>query len=381
MASPSPAGDREKLATKLPGTLRRSLKVRSAQLGIDVQDAVTDGIQAWRAGTAPFPQIDTAGAESFGTWLPEGLYDDFKADCVTRNVSYIQGLAQAVQVWLDAHPDDGTDTDVARRIAVGNQKGGVGKTAIASGLGQALAEAGQRVLLIDYDPQGHLTDQLGVDSADVNEESLFTHMVSPERAVKKLRDLAVEIPGERFGGRLHLLPASLDAFLLDGALAVYRGPRAAALENALKDAEQHFDAIVIDCPPSLGLAMDCALYYVRTRDEEKTRNSGIVIPVEAEDSSAKAYGMLQNQLVQVSNDWKLTIEQFGLVVNKYDARKGTIATSSLEKWNAMGTPPVLTVIKDLKEQREAVRLKRPLLDYEPECEQSNCMREIAGRLG
>jgi chromosome partitioning protein len=381
MASPSPNGDREKLATKLPGTLRRSLKIRAAQLGIDLQDAVTEGIHSWRASTSPLPQVDTAGSDSFGTYLPEGLYDDFKSDCVTRNVSYIQGLAQAVQLWLDQHPDDGTDAAVVRRFAIGNQKGGVGKTAIASGLGQALAEAGLRVLLVDYDPQGHLTDQLGVESSDVNEESLVTHMVYPDRATKQLRELTTVVPGERFGDRLHLLPASMDAFLLDGALAVFRGPRAAALEIALRDIEPYFDAIVIDCPPSLGLAMDCALHYVRTRDEEKGRRSGIIIPVEAEDSSAKAFGMLQRQLAQVSNDWQLTIEQFGLVVNKFDARKGFIATSSLEKWKALGTPPVLTVIKDLKEQREAVRVKRPLLDYAPDCEQSHCMREIARRLG
>jgi chromosome partitioning protein len=381
MSSPYPAGDREKLATKLPAALRKALKVRAAQLSVDLKDAVTDGILAWRAHTEPLPQVDTAGSDSFGTWLPEGLYDDFKGDCVARGVSYIQGLAQAVQLWLDLHPDDGTNSTVVRRFAVGNQKGGVGKTAIAAGVGQALAEAGKRVLLIDYDPQGHLSDQLGVPSFDNGAESLFTHMLEPAKATKSLQELAVPIPGERFGGRLFLLPASLDAFLLDGGLAMYRGPRAAALEIALQEAEQHFDAVILDCPPSLGLAMDCALYYVRTRDEEKARNSGIVIPVAAEDSSAKAFGMLQSQIVQVSKDWSITLEQFGLVVNLYDPRKGFIATSSLERWKALEALPVLTVIRDLKEQREAVRLHLPLLEYKPDSELSDNMREIVRGLG
>jgi chromosome partitioning protein len=212
-------------------------------------------------------------------------------------------------------------------------------------------------------------------------ESLFTHMLAPEKSTKDLHDMVAVIPGERFEGRLHLLPASLDAFLLDGALAIYRGPRAAALEVALKDVEAHYDAIVIDCPPSLGLAMDCALFYARTRDEEKEGNSGLVIPVEAEDSSAKAYGMLQMQVTQVCQDWSMSLHQFGLVVNKYDSRKGLVATTSLEKWKALGTPPVLTIVRDLKEQREAVRVKKALLAYEPECEQSHCMREIVRKLG
>ncbi|WP_042370567.1 ParA family protein [Streptacidiphilus neutrinimicus] len=386
MASPYPAGDREKLTTKLPASLRHALKVRAAQLTVDLQDAVTEGIIAWRAQSEVLPAVDTSGAESFGTWLPEGLYDDFKADCVDRGVSYIQGLAQAVQLWLTQHPDNGTEEDETRRLISGNQKGGVGKTAVAAGVGEAFAEAfedraGKKVLLIDFDPQGHLSDQLGIPMFDIGQQSLVTHMLTPERATTPLHELVQVVPGERFGGRLHLLPASMDAFLLDGGLAVYRGPRVAALEVALRDLEQHYDVIVIDCPPSLGLAMDCALYYARTRESEKDGNSGILIPVEAEDSSAKAYGMLQQQITQLSQDWKMTLHQFGLVINKYDSRKGLVATTSKEKWESLGTPPVLTVIKDLRFQREAVRFKTPLLAYDPECEQSHNMREIVRKIG
>ncbi|MEV5922435.1 ParA family protein, partial [Streptomyces pseudogriseolus] len=140
MTSPTSGGEREKLASKLPASLRQALKVRAAQLSTDVQDAVTDGIQAWRAHAEPLPAIDTAGAESFGTWLPEGLYDDFKRDCATRGVSYIQGLAQSVALWLEQNPADEEDAPT-RRIIVCNQKGGVGKTAVTAGLAQALAEA------------------------------------------------------------------------------------------------------------------------------------------------------------------------------------------------------------------------------------------------
>lgn len=386
MSSPNPGVEREKLVSKLPAHLQQALKVRAAQLQIDMQDAVASGIQAWRDCPDELPAVNTAGADSFGTYLPEGLYEDFKVDCRERGVSYIQGLAQAVVLWLDSNPAGAQG--ITRRIIVCNQKGGVGKTAVSAGLAEALAEdpaaagaaaaaGGLRVLLVDYDPQGHLTHQLGLTAIPAGEESLITHMLHREQAKQSLLDLTVAISGERFGGRLRILPAAFDAFLLDSGLTVFRGPREAALERALAPLEEHFDVIVVDSPPSLGLAMDAALNYGRQRDGEKPNSSGLVIPVEAEDTSAQAYGMLIQQIDSLSRDFDLQIDQLGLVVNKFDSRRGYIATSSLEKWKSLGTPPVLAVVPDVKEQREAVRKQRPLLDYAPDCEQSHQMRQIA----
>ncbi|OKK14325.1 phosphopantetheine--protein transferase [Streptomyces sp. CB00455] len=385
MSSPHSGGEREKLVSKLPAHLQQALKVRAAQLQTDMQDAVAGGIRAWRECADELPSVNTAGADSFGTYLPEGLYEDFKADCRERGVSYIQGLAQSVVLWLADNPAGAQET--TRRIIVCNQKGGVGKTAVSAGLAQALAEApnavgaaavgGLRVLLVDYDPQGHLTHQLGLTAIPAGEESLITHMLHREQAKRSLLDLTVAISGERFGGRLRILPAAFDAFLLDSGLTIFRGPRHAALERALAPLEEHFDVIVVDSPPSLGLAMDAALNYGRQRDGEKPGASGLVVPVEAEDTSAQAYGMLIQQIDSLSRDFDIVIEQLGLVVNKFDSRRGYIATSSLDKWKTLGTPPVLAVVPDVKEQREAVRKQRPLLDYAPDCEQSHQMRKIA----
>ncbi|MFD3549339.1 ParA family protein [Streptomyces sp. NPDC058655] len=388
MSSPNSGGEREKLVSKLPAHLQQALKVRAAQLQIDMQDAVASGINAWRNCTDELPNVNTAGADSFGTYLPEGLYEDFKGDCRERGVSYIQGLAQSVVLWLADNPAHVRET--TRRIIVCNQKGGVGKTAISAGLAQALAEdptaigamadsaiGSQRVLLVDYDPQGHLTHQLGLTAIPAGEESLITHMLHREQAKHSLLDLTIAISGDRFGGRLRILPAAFDAFLLDSGLTTFRGLRHAALERALAPLEEHFDIIVLDAPPSLGLAMDAALTYGRQRDGEKPGSSGLVVPVEAEDTSAQAYGMLIQQIGSVSQDFDIVIEQLGLVVNKFDSRRGYIATSSLEKWKSLGTPPVLAVVPDVKEQREAVRKQRPLLDYAPDSEQSHQMRKIA----
>ncbi|MFE1451921.1 ParA family protein [Streptomyces olivaceoviridis] len=382
MASPYPDGDREKVASKLPSALQQALKVRAAELSLDIQEAVEAAITTWRTSGRPGPEIDTSGAKSFSTWLPPGMYEDFKDTCTTRGVSYIQGLAQSVRDWLDTNPSPqhgGQAADPERKI-VGNQKGGVGKTAVSAGIGQAYAEAGKRVLIVDFDPQGHLSEQLGVPQIEPDHDSLVSHMCG--EGTGDLRDLVVAIEGERFGKRLHVLPACFDGFLLDAKIAVVgtqkRGfQKETALEMALRPLESDYDVIIIDCPPSLGIAMDAALYYGRRRRSEPAGVSGVIIPVLAEDSSMTAYSMLAQQIEDLCNDLSLQIDHLGLVVNLYDSRRGYVATSTLDSWKAVGDPRVLAVIGDLKEQREAVRKRMPLLSYAPTSDQAEAMRQVA----
>jgi chromosome partitioning protein len=410
MTSPDTRGDREKVVSKLPSWLRQELKVRAVQHGIDMQEAVEAGIAAWRGLGSNISPIDTSGAESFATFLPAEQWSGFRADCKSRGVSLIQGLAQSVQVWLDSHPAPAVKRpEIVRRIVVCNQKGGVGKTAITAGTGEALAEdstslvpvrvskhfaalldeddrtndplaledlpgLGQRVLLVDFDPQGHLTKQLGHEPLPMDGDSLTNHMAGDAKG--DLSDLIVPIDGDRFSGRLHLLPACADAFLLDVRLASVRA-REAALERALNAIEADYDVILIDCPPSLGLSMDAATYYGRRRPQEVPGNSGVLIVVQAEDSSADAYGLLTSQIEDMRNDLALDVDYLGLVVNHYDARRGYIATSSLQSWMDIKDPRVVGVIGDLKEQKEAVRAKQPLLAYAPRCEQSVALRALA----
>ncbi|KPI17763.1 Cobyrinic acid ac-diamide synthase [Actinobacteria bacterium OV450] len=422
MTSPSSQNDREKVVSKLPPWLRQELKIRTAQLRVDIQDAVHQGITQWSAlASAPSP-VDTAGAESFSTWLPAGQWESFRADSKDRGVSLIQGLAQAVRLWLEMNPAPTVKRpSVVRRIIVCNQKGGVGKTAITAGTAEALAEdpdslhpvriarqlarlsaaeegedggrqqphhhaetssldledlpgLGMRVLLVDFDPQGHLTKQLGQQPLPIGGDSLTCHMAGESKG--PLADLIVPIPDQRFGNRLHLLPACTDAFLLDVRLSTVRA-REAALERALSPVESDYDVILIDCPPSLGLSMDAAIYYGRRRDTEQQGASGALIVVQAEDSSADAYDLLTSQINDLRDDLSLEIDYLGLVVNLYDGRRGYIATSSLQAWMDIKDPRVVAVVPDLKEQREAVRVKQPLFVYSPKGDQAIAMRALA----
>ncbi|WP_367140634.1 MULTISPECIES: ParA family protein [Streptomyces] len=414
MSSPAIPNDREKVVSKLPGQLWQQMKVRAAQHSIEIQAAVENGIAAWM-GLASTPKtVDTSGAESFSTFLPNGQWDAFRQMASDRGVSLTQGLAQSVQLWLETNPAPTVErAEHPRRLVICNQKGGVGKTAVTAGVGAALAEdtealvpvriskhlaallkqdqeegsqdplhieelpgLGLRTLLVDFDPQRHLTRQLGQDEIPMSPDvdSLSKHMTG--EAKNDIRDLIVPIEDPRYGGRLDLLPGCQDGFLLDVALSRVRF-REAALERALAPLEPHYDVIIIDCPPSLGLSMDAGIYYGRRREGEAPGRSGPLIVVQAEDSSADAYDLLVAQIEDLHDDMGVEIDYLGIVVNLYDPRRGFIATSSLEAWFDIKDPKVVAVIGDLTDQRKAVRVKQPLLSFAPRGEQAASMRALA----
>ncbi len=125
-----------------------------------------------------------------------------------------------------------------RTIAILNQKGGVGKTTTSVNLAHALALQGKRVLLLDFDPQGHLGSYLGCEYTEGMDQVLLNDM--PLQAVQKLiRD------------NLYLVPAGESLGLLETTgKGVSRGYR---LQKALDNMQERFDFIIIDCPPATGL--------------------------------------------------------------------------------------------------------------------------------
>lgn len=251
-----------------------------------------------------------------------------------------------------------------RTVAVVNQKGGVGKSATTLNLGAALAEMGRRVLVIDLDPQGHLTHALGVSEA--GEANLARALMG--QWVGELSDLVTP-----YGENLMVIPNSQDMFLLEPQMYAKTG-REYLLSLLLDAMRPAFDYALIDCPPSLAALTDNALVAARTDDE---RAGYVLIPVEAEDSSLDALRLLLRQINTLQGVLGITVRIAGLVVNKYDSRRGRVATSTLKAYQEHKSLDVLEIIGDRKEIREGWRLHKPVVAHAPDSEAAGWYRNLA----
>jgi chromosome partitioning protein len=249
--------------------------------------------------------------------------------------------------------------------AVMNQKGGVGKTANTINLGAAFAESGERVLLIDFDPQGHLTEALGVEEAPDH------HTLKQALLGEWEGDLRRIIVDYRPG--LHVLPTNLDGFVLDRGLYMVQG-REHRLARVLEAVEEDYDVCLIDCPPSLGASSDAALMAAREREGH---GGGVIVPVEAEDSSIRALRLLLRQIGTLSHVMGVRIDVLGLVPSRVDVRGGGIVTSTLEAFRGLGSPPVIGEIRARKEIREAWRERVPVTEYSPRSSAAEWYRDLA----
>lgn len=187
-------------------------------------------------------------------------------------------------------------------IAVANQKGGVGKTTTSVNLGHALAEKGQRILIVDLDPQGNATSALGMQ--ELESESLYEALLGDGSIVDKI--LPTRIEG------LFFVPANLDLAGVEVEI-VRMGDHLTRLAKALsvlRD-DQTFDFILLDCPPSLGILMTNAL---AAADE-------LLTPIQCEYFALEGLVKIVRVVEQVrgsgAND---QLEIGGIVMTMFDSR-------------------------------------------------------------
>jgi chromosome partitioning protein len=134
-----------------------------------------------------------------------------------------------------------------RTIAVVNQKGGCGKTTVSINLASALAESGNKVLLVDMDPQSHCAVGLAVPEEQI-EQSIYDILISKSRNEPvRLSEILWQI-----SDRLELAPASIDLSAFDQQMAGIP-ERESSLKNVLEDVKSTYDFVIIDCPPAVGL--------------------------------------------------------------------------------------------------------------------------------
>lgn len=251
--------------------------------------------------------------------------------------------------------------------AVTNQKGGVGKTATTKNVGGALAALGKNVLLVDLDPEGHLTEAMKLPMAQSGPGEANLLQALTGRYAGTMADLIVA--HSQPVGRLDVIPTALE-MLVSGVREVDQlKAREYRLQKLLKAVEGVYDHVLIDCPPSLDILTDNAL----------TAADGVLIPVQAEDSSIKALKLLLPQIAATDADLRdKPLHIHGLVVNLLRRPVSKLAQSVLDTFEQLDGLPILgTVPFSTVTVAEAWRYGRTVDDYAPGSENAETYRAIA----
>jgi chromosome partitioning protein len=247
---------------------------------------------------------------------------------------------------------------VPRVFAVANQKGGVAKTTTVHSLGAALAERGRSVLLVDLDPQACLTYSLGVTADDL-ERSLHDVLVHKRPAAEALLKV----------GELHLIPSTIDLAGAEIHLLSKTG-REYALAKALAPLVDKYDAVLIDCPPSLGILTIDGL----------TAAHEVLIPLQCERLSSRGVGQLLETIADVRSFTNAKLGITGVIATMYDKRTrlGQEVLAGVRETYGLQIlePPVPKSVR----VAEAPGTSRSVLEHAPRSAAADAYRELAGVL-
>ena len=244
-------------------------------------------------------------------------------------------------------------------IAIANQKGGVGKTTTAVNLGAALAELGQRVLIIDLDPQANATSSFGLQA--VEQTSLYEPLLGDASITERI------FPTEREA--LFIVPADLD--LAGAEVEIARMPNhLTRLAETLKplQADEAFDFVFIDCPPSLGILMSNAL---AAADE-------LLTPIQCEYFGLEGLVKIVRLIEQVHDSGaNKRLELGGIVMTMFDGRTNLSEQVVAEVRQHFGERVYQTVIPRSVRLSEAPSFGKSILEYAPNGAAAQAYRALA----
>ncbi len=258
-----------------------------------------------------------------------------------------------------------------RVLALANQKGGVGKTTTAINLGTALAAIGERVLIVDLDPQGNASTGLGIERK--NRTRSTYHVLTGEIRLSEAA-LPTAVP------RLHIAPSTLDlsgfeleiaherdrAFRLKNALAALSAPRA----DQSEDATEGYTYVLVDCPPSLNLVTINAMAAA----------DAILVPLQCEFFALEGLSQLLKTVEQVRVNFNPGLSIHGIVLTMYDRRNNLSDQVVADVRQFMGDKVYDTIIPRNVRVSEAPSYGKPVLLYDLKCTGSQAYLKLASEI-
>ena len=254
-----------------------------------------------------------------------------------------------------------------RILCLANQKGGVGKTTTAINLGTALAAIGEKVLLVDLDPQGNASTGLGVSQNDRAITS-FDVLLGECGLSDAVRVTAV--PG------FDLLPASMDLLgieveLADNPRRMHRLADAlAALPDLQPSGDGHYQYVLIDCPPSLNMLTLNAMVAAQS----------VLVPLQCEFFALEGLSQLTQTIEQVRHSLNPALDIQGIVLTMYDLRNNLSGQVEADVRGHFGALVYQSVIPRNVRVSEAPSFGKPALLYDHKCSGSLAYMKLASEL-
>src|SRR3978361_742012 len=261
------------------------------------------------------------------------------------------------------YQEDRTPVGHPRILALANQKGGVGKTTTAINLGTALAAIGERVLIVDLDPQGNASTGLGIDRRS--------------RSCSTYDGLCGEAPlraavGPTAVPRLHIAASTMDLSGLELELGSTRD-RAFRLRDAIAELNNHaapesdYTYVLIDCPPSLNLLTVNAM----------AASDAILVPLQCEFFALEGLSQLLQTVEQVRSTLNPILSIHGVVLTMFDSRNNLSNQVVADVRQFMGSKVYNTMIPRNVRISEAPSYGKPVLAYDLKCVGSEAYLKLA----